>query len=484
MKQTEFIAYVTQLIGEFGYLLPEMTLIVGSLVVILFDLIYKGQQGQIVKTALTLMVLVLAACAVATITVDGSFLNGVLAQSALIRNLKWFFILMTALVLLFPNSKIQSSKGEYHYLILMVLLGAMFLIQVQNLLLFYVSLELVSITSYVLIAFSFHRKGFEAGIKYLLFGAMSSGLLLYGLSLMYGLTGSLDIQQLSELVMLDYDTTWLNMALLLFFVGVFFKLALIPFHIWSPDAYEAGPTAAVAYISVLPKVAILVFFYHFTSAISNLEPNIIDWRYMISALAVGSMFVGNLSALWQNNAKRMLAYSSIAHSGTLLIGVIVGTSFGFQALIFYSVVYGFMNLAAFYFVDWMEENGIETISGLAGLGVKIPTMGVMITVVLISLVGLPPTGGFTAKLLLFSSLWDTYLATDQSYLLWLFVLGILNSAISLFYYLRIPYYLFLKSRNEDSPVSVTATRVTWMAVVVALVLVTFFASDVLFAMLF
>ncbi|MBU2914354.1 NADH-quinone oxidoreductase subunit N [Reichenbachiella agariperforans] len=484
MKQSEFIAYITTLIGEFGYLLPEMTLIAGSLFLVVLDLLYKGTAAATVRTLATLVVLAATSLAIDAAPIEGAYLNGVLAQTAVTPTLKYFFVLMTAAVLLYPNSRVQRRTGEYQYLILMVLLGAFFLIQAQNLLLFYVALELVSITSYVLIAFSFQRKGFEAGIKYLLFGAMSSGLMLYGLSLIYGLSGSLDLAVIPQMVAQSSDPTWLNLALMLFFVGIFFKLALVPFHIWSPDAYEAGPTAAIALISVLPKVAILVFFYQFTQLLDTTDVELFNWQYALSILAIGSMFVGNLSALRQNNAKRMMAYSSIAHAGTLLIGVIVGTAFGYEAMLFYAVVYGVMNVGVFYFIDWMEKNELENISDLAGLGRQFPAVGVCMTVLLVSLVGLPPTGGFSAKLLVFSSLWDVYLQSADSYLLWLFALGILNSAISLFYYLKIPYYLFLKTTNSTQRYRVGAVSVVFLACTALLVLATFFMADLLLEMLF
>ncbi|MCV9387272.1 NADH-quinone oxidoreductase subunit N [Reichenbachiella ulvae] len=477
MNQQGFHSYLTNLIGEFAYLLPELTLIIGSLLVVLFDLIYgRGKQAQI-KTMLTLLVLAVTAMVVPMMTVEGYYLNEILFQDSTTHSLKYLFLFIAGASLLFPNSKRQSETGEYQFLILMIVLGGFFLIQVRNLLLFYVALELVSITSYVLISFAFGRKGFEAGIKYLLFGAMSSGLMLYGLSLIYGLIGGLEISQIAEVYMQGYDTTWLNLSLLLFMVGIFFKLSVVPFHIWSPDVYQAGPISAVALISVLPKIAVLVFFFHFTQSIAVLGYNIFDWKQVLSAIALISMFVGNLSALLQDNAKRMMAYSSIAHAGTLLIAIVVGSDFAYEAMLFYAVVYGVMNIALFYFIDWMEENDIQNISELAGLGKQFPLWGVAVTIVLLSLVGLPPTGGFSAKLLIFSALWEEYLKLDQAFLLWLFALGLLNAALSLFYYLKIPFYLFVKPAVADLSPQLSIRRLIYLSIAALVVLVAFFKTD-------
>ncbi|MGL1885254.1 MAG: NADH-quinone oxidoreductase subunit N [Reichenbachiella sp.] len=351
MNELTFNSKVTTLVGEFGYLLPEFCLIVGSLLMVIIELLLPDKKAGL-KTAYVLLVLMITAWAVSVVKVDGDFLNGVLHQNNVIRTFKYVFLATTAAILLFPGSWSLRKRGEYFYLVLMIVLGAFFLIQSNNLLLFYVSLELISITSYVLITFSFSRKGFEAGIKYLLFGALASGLMLYGMSLMYGLTGSLEIDgMITEIIV---QSEWINIATLLFFVGILFKLALIPMHIWSPDAYEAGPSAVIALISTLPKIAVLLFVFHFIE-VGNYDLLQYNWQALLSAVAIGSLFIGNLSALRQNNIKRMMAYSSIAHSGVLVIGLIVGTAFAYQAMLFYAVVYAIMNVGAFYFADWMEE---------------------------------------------------------------------------------------------------------------------------------
>ncbi|UXX79544.1 NADH-quinone oxidoreductase subunit N [Reichenbachiella carrageenanivorans] len=469
---------IQTIINDFGILLPEATLIVGCFVMIILQLIYED-KGTVVKTVFSLFLLGLIALTVSTATAPGSYFDGLLVQSQVTGLAKLFFIVITGFVLLFPKGENLLKRGEYHFLIFMILLGAMLLIEVNNLLLFYLSLELVSITSYLLINFNFDRKGFEAGIKYLLFGAMASGLMLYGLSLIYGLTGTLDLAGLGAFIESGaYAGAWLTVALLLFFVGIWFKLSLAPMHIWTPDAYEAGPTPVVAYISVVPKVAVLIFLAQFVLT-TQLEILDFDWKMIFSGLAIVSMLVGNLSALSQTNAKRMMAYSSIAHSGMLIIGIIVGNDFGIQALLLYAIVYAFMNIGAFYLIELFERQGFVTIKDLAGVGRKSPWMGVFAVVIMIALAGLPPTGGFTAKLVMFSSLWEYYQTEGHTYLIWLFGLGLLNTAIALFYYLKIPYYLWVHPSDAEKEFKFSPKDGTIVAIVVFLVLLSFFKADLL-----
>ncbi|SMD32963.1 NADH dehydrogenase subunit N [Reichenbachiella faecimaris] len=469
---------IETILGDFGVLLPEVTLIVGSFILIILQLIVKDKEAS-TKTVFSLFLLGMISLSVSVSPSYGTYFNGLLSLSQISGLAKPFFIVVTGFILLFPNGESLLKKGEYHFLLLMILLGSMLLIEVNHLLLFYLSLELISITSYILINFNFDRKGFEASIKYLLFGAMSSGLMLYGLSLIYGLTGSLQIDQIGVFIGQQPELgLWLPLALVLFFVGIWFKLSLAPMHIWSPDVYEAGPTPVVAYISILPKVAVLIFFGQFVLH-THLSQIDFDWKMIFSGLAILSMFIGNLSALNQTNAKRMMAYSSIAHSGMLIIGVVIGTAFGIQSMLFYAIVYAFMNLGAFYLIDLFQKQGFEKIKDLSGLGRTSPWLGVFAVIIMIALAGLPPTGGFTSKLLMFTALWEYYQTEGHQYLLWLFGLGLLNTAISLFYYLKIPYYLLVHSGDTKQEIIFSLKDGTIVFIIVFLVLLLFFKADLL-----
>lgn len=478
MSMSSLNEQIQTILSDFGILLPEAALIVGSFILIILQLVLRDKGGA-TKTVFCLFLLGLISLTVSYSSVPGVYFGGLLSLAPVVGLAKPLFIVVTGFVLLYPKGEDLLKRGEYHFLILMVLLGAMLLIQVNNLLLFYLSLELISITSYLLINFNFDKKSFEAGIKYLLFGAMASGLMLYGLSLLYGLAGSLDLSKLGEFIgHAQVSGIWLPLALILFFAGIWFKLALVPMHIWSPDAYEAGPTPVVAYISIVPKVAVLIFFSQF---VSTTQLNLVDfdWKMIFSILAVASMFIGNLSALSQTNAKRMMAYSSIAHSGMLIIGVIVGNTFGLQVMLFYAIVYAFMNLGAFYLIDLLEKAGFEQMKDLAGLGRKTPLLGVFVVLIMVALAGLPPTGGFTAKLLMFTALWEYYQTEGHQYLIWMFGLGLLNTAISLFFYLKIPYYMLIHPGESEKNVKFSLKDGTIIAVIVFLVLLSFFRADLL-----
>ena len=459
-------------------MLPEICIALGAILVLIMQLIVP-ERGALVKRWFALAVLAVGVYLVQENSVDGEYLNGILWQDYTIRNIKVFMLMVTGLVLLFPNTRTLYSQGEYLFFVLMILLGAMVVIQTTNLLIFYLGIEIVSITSYILIAFGFKKEGFEAGIKYLLFGALSSGIMLYGISLIYGLSGSL---QVSDLLFVNTSSLssnmWLVAAISMFGVGLLFKLALAPMHIWTPDVYQAGPTAIVGYLSVIPKVAVLTFILSFLT-FSGLGSIDWDWQLVLVVVAIASMTIGNFSALRQSNIKRLMAYSSIAHAGFLLVGVVAGGDFGVQTTLFYLFVYGLMNLSSFYFIAIVEKDGVERVDQLAGLGRSMPVTGVAILIVMVALVGLPPTSGFTAKLLIFSSLWQAYAQEGDAFMLVLMVVGILNAGVSLFYYLKIPYFMFVKAASGEMKKSVATTDVLGMTFLAFLVLLIFFKPDLL-----
>jgi NADH-quinone oxidoreductase subunit N len=473
--------YLQLIASNIWVLLPVFSLLVGALVILIIQLIVKDKKSML-KTIVSLVTLIATAFCIHTVS-QGVFFGGLIGINDWVTFVQYLLLAVTALVFLFPKEDPSQKHGEYHFLIITVLLGAFLLVQVRNFILFYLSLELISIASYVLITFNFNKKSFEAGIKYLLFGAVSSALMLYGISLFYGLVGSLDISALSALLLQQEGLgLWLQLAMGLFAIGVLFKLAMVPMHIWAPDIYEAGPTAVVAFISIVPKGAVLLFLLQFI-VLSELELALFDWKKAFSLLAIASMLVGNLSALAQTSAKRMMAYSSIAHSGTLLIGIIVGTDFGTQAMCYYLAVYALLNLGAFYFIALFEAQGLTTMERWSGTGRKYPVFGIAILIVMLGLIGLPPTAGFTAKLLIFTSLWDYYEASGASYLLWLFVLGLLNTAIALFYYLRIPYFLFVKPQTSAIEIKYSLKDMLILLVLAFVILLLFFKADLLLNLL-
>ncbi|MEQ6118983.1 NADH-quinone oxidoreductase subunit N [Reichenbachiella sp. MALMAid0571] len=467
---------LNEVFGGVAHLLPELCLVSGALVILILELVLKKDTWKL-KTGLSVVFIALAFGSLFIVESSGLLFGSVLIADELSFTFQVIFLFTFLISMIFPSQKWELRKmGEYHFLIFCLVLGAFLMVKSKNLLIFYLALELISISSYILTSIGFNKKGFEAGIKYLLFGALASGVMLYGMSLLYGLSGSLDL-----LVILSgqMDGQLHLIAVFLLVVGVLFKLSLVPMHIWTPDVYEAAPVSVVAVFSVIPKLAALVFLFRTVSFISDDSVQIMVVQ-IISWLAVISMFIGNLGAIWQNNAKRMMAYSSIAHAGFLVIGVIVQSEFGLQSVIFYSVVYSLMNLGVFYLIACMEKNDLYQITDYRGVGKIIPVVGISMVVFMISLTGLPPTGGFSAKFLLFSALWSTYETSQLSFLLWLFIFGLINTVIALFYYLKIPYMSIFKTQIKQSVPNITLKNKIVLALISFLILVLFFKADLLF----
>lgn len=430
-------------------LLPEIVLLCGAVLLLIFEL-FRPRTLFFAKTATTLLVLLLTGMLLLNLQHKGGLFSGMLISDDLSLFLSYVFLGIVGLVLLFPKrSNDLRAQGEYHFLLLTLLLGAFLVSKATNLIVFYLAVELISISSYILTAFAFQKKNFEAGIKYLLFGALASGVMLYGMSLLYGFSGTLEIGSMVEVSMVNRSGLF-TLASVFFLVGVFFKLAIVPMHLWVPDVYEATPPSILAVFSTIPKLAVVAFLLRLIQVFGETGLGR-DLIVALSVLALISMFAGNLSAIWQQNIKRLMGYSSIAHAGFLLVGVVVGSAYGVQALLFYGVVYSVMNVGTFYFIELMERGGLDRLEHYAGVGRSIPLLGVTIVVLMIALTGLPPTGGFTAKFLIFSALWESYVQFEGAHLFWLFVLGLVNTVIALFYYLRIPYTMIFKDLNTDKP---------------------------------
>ncbi|GAB3642834.1 NADH-quinone oxidoreductase subunit N [Spirosoma arcticum] len=380
-----------------------------------------------------------------------------------------------------PDGSVRGQLPLEWYSILVAMTLGLFLMTLSvNLLSIYLSIELVSICSYLLTALSADRKASEGGIKYLLFGAVSSAIMLYGMSLLYGMTGTLDLTADAFGVELArQDAAVAAVAVLLTLAGLLFKLAGVPFHVWTPDAYEAAPVPVAAFFSVAPKAAAVLVLMRIITALPMETPGgdalagagatATVLQTPLAVLALAGILIGNLSALRQTDAKRLLAYSTIAHAGFLLVGVVALSEAGFEAVLFYAGTYVFISLAAFFLIDLLARSNGSTlaISEFAGLGAKQPLLSVALTIVMLALTGLPPTVGFTAKLLTFSALYDAYQRSGESWLLTLFALGLLNALISLVYYLKIPFLLFFRPTpsRTDPPVAVTLPKAAvWLAV--------------------
>ncbi|RLE25188.1 MAG: NADH-quinone oxidoreductase subunit N [Acidobacteria bacterium] len=339
--------------------------------------------------------------------------------------------------------RFRYGGGEFFALILTAILGMFVMASGISLVSLYVGLELMALSSYVLVGYcKLEVKSNEGAVKYFVLGAMSSGILLYGISLVYGSLGTLDLMEIKgALEAAPQDNLVLMLGIVLIAFGMLFKVAAVPFHVWSPDAYEGAPTPVTAFISVAPKAAAFAMFLRlFAGALS---PEIDHWRSVIWVAAAMTMIFGNIAALSQDNIKRMLAYSSIAHAGYALMGIVAGTAYGTWSVLMYMLVYTFMNIGAFGLVVLLETRGYagETIKDWAGLSKRAPGLAAAMLIFLLALAGIPPTAGFMGKLYVFAA------AINAGYI-WLAVIGVLMSAVSLYYYFRIVVQMYLLDGEE------------------------------------
>ena len=340
--------------------------------------------------------------------------------------------------------RMRLPAGEYCALLLLSTVGAMLMAASRNLIVLFLGLEVLSLPLYVLAAIARRSaRSQEAGLKYLLLGAFATAFFVYGVALVYGAAGTLDLRVLAAVP----ASPLLGGGLALLTIGLGFEAALVPFHSWAPDVYEGAPLPAVAFMSVAAKVGAFTGLIRvFPQGLAHLAPT---WGPMLQALAIATMVLGNLAALPQTNVKRLLAYSSVAHAGYLLIGVAAGGPAGTAAVLFYLAVYGAMNLGAFGVLVLLDRRGEEAdrLDDLAGLAGRAPWAAWALAVCLVSLAGLPPAGGFIGKLYLFRAA----LGAGQ---IGLAVVGVLTSVVSVFYYMRVAYTVF----SGEAPPDVTVRR--------------------------
>jgi NAD(P)H-quinone oxidoreductase subunit 2 len=363
--------------------------------------------------------------------------------SLLIRTL---LTLGTILVLFFTRNFIDKRAdvpGEFYVIMLSALLGGMMLSGSTDLIMVFVSLETLSISSYILAGYMRGNiLSAEAGLKYLLYGGMATAILLFGLSILYGFTGSTGFSEIAA-AMPAYSTNpivWSIMAIMIV-GGICFKLSAAPFHMWAPDTYEGAPTPVVAFLSVVSKIAAFSLAIRFFSITFGMQEG---WMGLISVLAVVSMVIGNVVALAQSNIKRLLAYSTVAHVGYLLLGLVVMTQAGLASLVYYLITYLFMNLGAFAVVTHFEDlTGRSDIAAYAGLMRKKPGLAFILSIMLLSLAGIPITAGFFGKFFLFQAV-----ANAGSQYLWLVVVALLTSTISLYYYLNVIRLMVIAEPSE------------------------------------
>ncbi len=437
---------------DFAYILPEIVLALGLLGLLIADLFTpRERQGWLAW----LSVGILGATTVALLPlagVDVTVARGLLAVDGFAFFFKLVFLVTAALTILMSTRylSIEGARvGEYYFLILCATLGMMFMASGIDLITIFIGLETMAVAFYILAGYlKPNRRSNEAAVKYFLLGAFSLGILLYGMSILYGLTGSTQLPAIMAALSGQEFGPLLILAVMLVVAGVGFKIAAVPFHMWAPDVYEGAPTPITAFLSVGSKAASFAMLLRiFMEGLAFLHA---EWSPAFWVLAVVTMTVGNLAALTQSNVKRMLAYSSVAHAGYLLIGVVTGTSRGITAMLVYLAIYVFMQLGAFIVVVALRQKDTvgDELKDLTGLLGRNPLAAIAMLLFMLSLGGIPPTAGFMGKLWLFGA------AIEAGYV-WLALIGVLNSAISLFYYVRVVVFMWIKEDPSAAPLSLS-----------------------------
>ena len=424
---------------------------------------------------------VLGATAVALIPVADANVQvsrGLIAVDTFALFFKVLFLISAAFTVLMSVRFLEvegTRAGEYYFLVLCATLGMMFMAGGTDLITLFIGLETMAISFYILTGYiKPSRRSNEAAVKYFLLGAFSLGILLYGMSLMYGLSGTTNLRLIATGLAGQESDPRLILAVILVVAGMGFKIAAVPFHMWAPDVYEGAPTPITGFLSVGSKAAsfamlLRIFIESLPSMRVSLSGSMsaggtapdIGWGTLFYVLAVVTMTVGNFAALTQSNLKRMLAYSSIAHAGYLLIGAVTGTARGVTAMLVYLFVYAFMQLGAFTVLALMRRHDVvgDELKDLNGLFFRQPFAAVAMLLFMLSLGGIPPTAGFMGKFWLFGA------AIESGYI-WLAVIGVLNSAVSLYYYIRIVVYMMLKNEPAGSEPKQSPTLAFAMAAAV------------------
>ncbi len=374
-----------------------------------------------------------------------------------------------------------EQRGEYYSLVLFATVGMMFLASGFDLIVLYISLELMALTFYVLVGYTKReRRSNEAGMKYFLLGAFSSGILLYGMSLLFGVSKSTNLGEIALKVTevaggMTADAALRPMMLLgmiALAAGLFFKVAAVPFHMWAPDAYEGAPTSVTAFLSTGSKAASFALYARiFVEALQGMY---VDWAPLLAIVAAVTIMVGNWAAVTQTNSKRLLAYSSVSNAGYLLLGLIAANSYGYTGLVVYLIVYTFMNVGAFGVIISLRRRGVigDEVEDLSGLGQKAPGMALMMAVFMLSLGGLPVTGGFIGKWFLFGGVIQRGASEGKNWYYWLAAWAALNTVVSFYYYVRFIRAMYIGDRDADArPLSVSAPLHTALVVCAVAVIV-------------
>ena len=469
--------------SDLAYWKPEAILCGTFLAALLGDLIARGKRPVISFVISVFGLITAGAYSVAAVLGDGVTAHTIMGDLIIVDGMAAFFRLLfvfaglATVLFAWTSEEImgrkRENKAEFFYLTVLMTAAMMVMAEARDLLMLFLSMEAVGLTSYVLAGYMrTSLRSTEASLKYVIFGAVSSAIMLYGLSLLYGMTGAMTFDGIrAGLLAGDVNGLSLLIAVILILAGMSYKIAAVPFHFWCPDVYEGAPTPVAALFSVGPKAAgfaLMIRFFYSTLA-AGADPNasaplveLINWPLLVAVIAAVTMTYGNLVALRQLNVKRMLAYSSIAHVGYLLMGFVLLTDAGLASILFYLLVYTLMNLGAFFYVVAMNNHmKSEHLDDYVGLGFRAPWAGAMMVMFLASLTGVPPFAGFVGKFYLFTAVMDR-----QWY--WLVIVAGLNSVVGLYYYFRVVKAMFLTKVEEGADAS--PLKLHWLQYVVLAVM--------------
>ncbi len=438
-------------VPNFFLALPEMWLLLAGCLVLVIDAFGRGKDRN---TAYLLSQLTLAVAAVITVAMATDIrifaFNDSYVSDMMGTVLKTFIYLVTAVVFIYSRDYLRERglyQGEFFVLALFAVLGMMIMVSAHSFLTIYLGLELLSLSLYAMVALKRDDSdATEAAMKYFVLGALASGMLLYGMSIIYGVTGTLDVGQVAQRLASASEANNLVLAFAVVFVivGLAFKLGAVPFHMWIPDVYHGAPTPVTLFVGTAPKIAAFAMIMRLlVEGLGDLHAH---WRDILIVLSVLSMGIGNIVAIAQTNLKRMLAYSTISHVGFLLLGILSGTENGYASSMFYTLVYAVMGAGGFGMILMLSRSGFEAdkIEDFKGLNDRSPWYAFMMLILMFSMAGVPPTLGFYAKLSVIQSLVDVGLV-------WLAVLAVVFSIIGAFYYLRMVKLMYFDKPVETAP---------------------------------
>lgn len=435
----------TSTFASYFPIIPEIVLVVGALVLLMIG-VFRGDRAADAIGWLSILLLGAAALIILGQT-DGPHVlfGGALVIDAFARFMKVLTLLGSAVVIFMSFDYLRETrllKCEYPVLIVFATVGMLLMISANDLIALYLAVELQSLVLYVIAAFRRDSvRSSEAGLKYFVLGALSSGMLLYGASLIYGFTGSTDFEQIAFAISLTGVNLGLIFGLVFFLAGLAFKVSAVPFHMWTPDVYEGAPTPVTAFFAAAPKIAAMAMFVRaMHTAFTGLET---EWQQIVVFISIASMVLGAFAAIGQRNIKRLMAYSSIGHMGFALVGLAAGTWEGVQGIVVYLAIYLVMTVGVFACILAMrrDDGMVEDIDELAGLSRNDPLMAFLLAMLLFSLAGIPPLAGFFAKFYVF-------LAAIEAGLYPLAVIGVLASVVGAYYYLRIIKIMYFDEPAE------------------------------------